>query len=74
MIAETIPELQGLSTDDKITLAAELWRAAATESGAEADPEMVSALAERLKYFNEHPEETAPWETVRDRIRASKKQ
>lgn len=68
MIAETIPELSFLSSDDKIILAAELW-SQATQSGAEApDPEIVAALQERLAYFHEHPESGSSWEEVRSRL------
>lgn len=69
MIADTIPAVKSLSNDDKIALAAELWRDAVKSGDAEIDPEMVSALNERLDYYAKHPEETESWEVVRERVR-----
>jgi putative addiction module component (TIGR02574 family) len=68
MIAENIPQLNSLSSDEKILLAAELWRQAAGEKGEAPNPELVAALRERLAYYREHPTEVSTWEEVRARI------
>ncbi len=70
MIAETIPAVKSLSDDDKITLAAELWRDVVKSGDAEIDPEMVSALNERIDYYAKHPEESERWEVVRERLKS----
>ena len=68
MISETIPELRSLSSDQKIILAAELWREAVGPTATEPNPALVQALRERLDYFREHPDEVSTWEAVRARI------
>jgi hypothetical protein len=68
MIAETIPGLRSLSADQKIILAAELWREAVGEGGADPDAELIEALQERLNYHRAHPQEVSGWEAVRSRI------
>ena len=70
MIAETIPGLAGLSSDDKILLAAELWQDAVGAEAASPDPELVAALRERLAHYHDHPGEVSSWEDVRQRIAA----
>lgn len=69
MIAETIPAVKSLSDDDKIALAAELWRDVVKSGDTEIDPQMVSALTERLDYYAKHPEESERWEVVRERFK-----
>ena len=68
MIAETIPALQNLSSDQKIILAAELWRDAVGTASGDPDPTLVEALRERLQFYREHPDEVSSWEQVRSRI------
>lgn len=70
MIAETIPGLADLSPDEKIVLAAELWRDAIGSEALPADPELVAALRERLEHHEQHPDEVSSWEDVRQRIAA----
>lgn len=72
MIAESIPQLRSLSSDEKILLAAELWREAVGVDEGAPTPEMVAALRERLAYHREHPEEVSTWEEVRARILSTK--
>ncbi len=69
MIAESIPQVQALSADDKFTLAAELWRDVTRESGATVDPAIVAELTERSQACTDQPDECESWELVRDRIR-----
>jgi hypothetical protein len=68
MIAETIPALRSLSADQKIILAAELWREAVREGASDPNADLVEALRERLAYHREHPEELANWDKIRSRI------
>ena len=68
MIAEHIPELRSLSSDEKILLAAELWRDAVGAETESPSPTLVEALRERLDYYREHPEQVSTWEEVRARI------
>jgi hypothetical protein len=73
MIAETIPALRSLSSDQKIILAAELWRDAVNEGSSKPDPAIIEALRERLDYYREHPEDVSTWEAVRARIVSQRK-
>ena len=68
MIADSIPQLSSLSSDEKILLAAELWREAAGGEGEAPDPKLVAALRERLAYHCEHPGDVSTWAEVRARI------
>jgi hypothetical protein len=70
MIAETIPGLAGLSSDDKILLAAELWQEAVGSEAIAPDPELIPVLRERLAHYHDHPGEVSSWEEVRRRILA----
>ena len=72
MIAESIPQLSSLSSDEKILLAAELWRDAAGGDGEAPDPELIAALRERLAYYREHPTEVSSWAEVRARVLAQR--
>jgi putative addiction module component (TIGR02574 family) len=67
MITETIPGLSALSSDQKILLAAELWRSAVGERGEKPDAKLVRALEERLEDYRARPEGST-WEEVRARI------
>jgi len=73
MIAETIPALSALSSDDKILLAAELWQDAVGTEVESPDPTLVEALRERLEYFHSHPDEGSTWEEVRNRLQSRKR-
>jgi putative addiction module component (TIGR02574 family) len=68
MIAETIPGLKDLSQDQKIILAAELWRDAVGVAEDKPDPELVAALNERLDHYRANPNQVATWEDVRARL------
>ena len=72
MIAESIPQLRSLSSDEKILLAAELWREAVGRDDDAPSPQLVAALRERLADHREHPEEVSTWEEVRARILSTK--
>jgi hypothetical protein len=68
MIAETIPGLKDLSAEQKVLLAAELWRDAMGGPDKTPDPKLVAALQERLAYYKDHPDEVSNWDDVRARI------
>jgi putative addiction module component (TIGR02574 family) len=72
MIAETIPALNSLSADQKILLAAELWRDAVGGVSKEPNPALVEALQERLDAYRKNPEQVSSWEQVRSRIVGTK--
>ena len=72
MIAENIPELRSLSSDEKILLAAELWRDAVGGTTETPSPALIQALRERLDYYRQHPEQVSTWEEVRARIASRK--
>jgi hypothetical protein len=73
MIAETIPALSSLSADQKILLAAELWRDAVGGVAKEPNLALVNALNERLAAYQKNPDQVATWEKVRSRIVRSKR-
>ena len=68
MIAETIPALNSLSADQKILLAAELWRDAVGGDAKEPNAALVEALQERLDAYRKNPEHVSSWEQVRSRL------
>ena len=71
MIAESIPQLRSLTSDEKILLAAELWREAVGQEDEQPTPALAAALRERLAWYREHPTEVSTWEEVRARILAA---
>lgn len=71
MIAETILGLSALSSDQKILLAAELWRSAVGEGVEKPNLELIRALRERLDDYRSNPEGST-WEEVRARILSRK--
>jgi putative addiction module component (TIGR02574 family) len=68
MIAETIPALSSLSADQKILLAAELWRDAVGGDSKEPNAALVDALRERLDHYRGNPNSVSSWEEVRSRL------
>lgn len=68
MIAESIPQLDSLSPDQKILLAAEVWRDAVGSGGESPNVAVVQALRERLSHYRENPDQVSTWEDVRARI------
>jgi putative addiction module component (TIGR02574 family) len=73
MIMERIPELQNLSSEEKVILVTELWND--LEARAEAFPvceSHVRLLEERLEHFRKFPDDVVPWETVKARLLAAR--
>lgn len=57
MIAETIPQLQQLTPDQKLTLSDELWREVAGESIDAPDSRLIEKLNRRYEEFAEDPDQ-----------------
>jgi putative addiction module component (TIGR02574 family) len=73
MIAERIPELKNLSSEEKLILVGELWDELAAHP--EAFPpreDHVKLLKERLEHFRQHPGDVVAWEKVKARILGSR--
>ena len=71
MIAETIPQLKKLSTEEKLLLAGELWdEAAALQDGWEPDPEFVAGLQQQLEDYRRDPGSARTWDQVKANILA----
>jgi putative addiction module component (TIGR02574 family) len=73
MIAEKIPQLKDLSTEEKLILVGELWDDLAAHP--EAFPpreDHIKLLRERLEHYRQHPEDVVSWEDVKSRILASR--
>ncbi len=69
MVIERIKEIAALSPEEKLILAAELWRENAIGEAEEADPQMAAMLQERLARHEADPHER-PWEAIRDELLA----
>jgi hypothetical protein len=70
MIVEQLPEVQKLSPEMKLALAAELFEEATEFLPGSPDPEVVvvALLDERLAEYRANPEASAPWSEVKARI------
>lgn len=68
MIVEQLPEVQNLSPERKLALAAELFESVMDCGAEEPDPEIVKLLEERLEEFSENPDSGAAWTEVKARI------
>lgn len=73
MIAEKIPELKSLSSEEKLILVGELWDELAAQPDAFPPREdHINLLQDRLKHYRQHPEDVVAWEDVKARILASR--
>ena len=71
MIAEKIPELKTLSTEEKLVLVGELWDELAAHPDALPPREdLIKLLQERLEHYRQHPDDVIAWEEVKSRILA----
>jgi putative addiction module component (TIGR02574 family) len=69
MIAEAIPQLKRLSTEEKLLLAGELWdEAAALQDEWEPDPEFVAGLQQQLEEYRRDPGSARTWNQVKANI------
>ena len=73
MVAEKIPQLESLSSEEKLILVGELWDqlAAQPESFPKRD-DHVQLLEARLAHFRDHPDDVLAWEEVKKRILSSR--
>jgi len=73
MIAERIPELKALSTEEKLLLVRELWDelAAAPEAFPPRDDHN-KILQQRLEDYRRNPQNVLAWEQVKARILGSR--
>ncbi|MEN3939952.1 addiction module protein [Prosthecobacter sp. SYSU 5D2] len=67
---ESIPALSQLTSDERLILAAELWRENAVTTDDEADPKIVNMLRERLERYQTRPEAVSTWAEVKARLAA----
>jgi putative addiction module component (TIGR02574 family) len=73
MIAERIPELKNLTSEEKLILVGELWDDLAENP--EAFPvreDHVRLLRDRLEHYRRNPQDVRAWEEVKARILASR--
>ena len=68
MIVELLPEVQKLSPEDKLAVAAELFEEAADWSSEAPDAELLAVLNERLAEYRANPEAASSWSDVKARI------
>jgi putative addiction module component (TIGR02574 family) len=73
MVAEKIPQLKGLSSEEKLILVGELWDQLAADPAAfPVRDDHLKILESRLTHFREHPEDVTAWEEVKKRILSSR--
>lgn len=72
MIVEEYPELQQLSPERKLALAAELFEDVTDCTAEEPDPEIIKLLENRLAEYEKDPSSGSPWSEVKARILGSR--
>jgi len=73
MIAEKFPELNNLSSEEKLILIGELWDDLAAHP--ETFPpreDHLKLLCERLEHYRNHPQDVVAWEELKSRILSPK--
>jgi putative addiction module component (TIGR02574 family) len=69
MVTEKIPQLQSLSSEEKLILVGELWDQLAADPAAfPKRDDHVKILETRLAHFREHPDDVVAWEDLKKRI------
>ncbi len=68
MIVEQFPELQRLSPEAKLALAAELFEDLTDHAIEQPDPEIIRLLNERLAEYRDGTVAASPWSEVKNRI------
>jgi putative addiction module component (TIGR02574 family) len=72
MILERFPEVERLSSEEKLQLATELWNEIEGHpSDVPVDQEILDELRRRMEHFKSHPEQCTTWEKVRDKLLGS---
>ena len=73
MVAEKIPQLKTLSSEEKLILVGELWdQLAADPQAFPKRDDHLKLLEARLAHFRQHPEDVIAWEEVKKRILSSR--
>ena len=73
MVAEKIPQLKSLSSEEKLILVGELWdQLAADPTAIPPREDHLKLLEARLEHFRQHPDDVMAWEEVKKRIFASR--
>ena len=73
MIAETIPALERLSSDEKLLLVSELWdEVTAQRSDVPVSQNLLDELDRRMEEFRRDPTVATTWGEAKQRIRASR--
>lgn len=68
-----IPAIAQHSTEEKLTLVAELWNdVAANPENIPVSAETLAELDRRLDQYHRHPDQITTWEDVKKRILASR--
>ena len=74
MILEQFPEVQKLSSPEKLLFVNELWNDLADHPQDVPVPqEIIEELDRRMNDFREHPDRFTTWEAVKERILNGKK-
>ena len=72
MVAERFPQLQSLSSEEKLILVGELWNQLAADPAAfPKRDDHVKLIETRLAHLKEHPHDVVVWEEVKKRILSS---
>lgn len=72
MIVEQLPEVQKLSPEMKLVLAAELFEEVADGTAEDPDPELLAILNQRFDEYRANPGAALPWSEVKARILRSR--
>lgn len=72
MIIDSLPEVQGLSPEQKWKLAEELWDELIPEKISDRDDAIEELINQRMRHYKEHPETASSWEAVKSRLNALK--
>ncbi len=73
MVAEKFPQLQSLSSEEKLILVGELWNQLAADPAAfPKRDDHVKLIEMRLAHLKEHPHDVVAWEEVKKRILTSR--
>lgn len=73
MILERFPEVQKMSSSEKLVLVSELWNdLEAHPSEVPVSREIIAELDRRMEQFHRNPNDFTSWESVRERILGSR--
>ena len=73
MIAETIPALERLSSEEKLLLVSELWdEITAQQNHIPVSQTLLDELDRRMEEFRRDPAAATTWDEAKQRIRASR--